>query len=234
MKQFNYSNRSSLDWLVCIQCSKDIITSSIIFKIYTRRLADKVCKMLDAVFYFFVTIVVAVIILFVFTVISAKNAVKRRNNNPIISPDPDSAVAVISLLRVIQNRILMKLKIHLSLFAIVTLSKSYWKPTIWCHQSTLIEDIMKREKQISRENFPPPHHHLSHREGAQMLRSTLFSKCLLVTRRLTKRLTKKLWRCWHGMRKTEKSPGEYRGPFCWERGSQDTLVYALFPSSRNH
>ena len=46
--------------------------------------------MLDAVLYFFVTIVFTVIILFVFTVISAKNAVKRRNNNPIISPDPDS------------------------------------------------------------------------------------------------------------------------------------------------
>ena len=46
--------------------------------------------MLDAVLYFFVTIVFTVIILFVFTVISAKNAVKRRNNNPIISPDLDS------------------------------------------------------------------------------------------------------------------------------------------------
>lgn len=46
-------------------------------------LADKVCKMLDAVLYFFVTLVFTVIILFVFTVISAKNAVKRRNNNPI-------------------------------------------------------------------------------------------------------------------------------------------------------
>ena len=46
--------------------------------------------MLDAVLYFFVTIVFTVIMLFVFTVISAKNAVKRRNNNPIISPDLDS------------------------------------------------------------------------------------------------------------------------------------------------
>ena len=47
-------------------------------------LADKVCKMLDAVLYFFVTLVFTVIILFVFTVISAKNAVRRRNNNNII------------------------------------------------------------------------------------------------------------------------------------------------------
>ena len=47
---------------------------------HTPGLADKVCKMLDAVLYFFVTLVFTVIILFVFTVISAKNAVKRRNN----------------------------------------------------------------------------------------------------------------------------------------------------------
>ena len=47
--------------------------------------------MLDAVLYLFLTLVFSVIILFVFTVVSAKNAVRRRdNNNPIISDDHHS------------------------------------------------------------------------------------------------------------------------------------------------
>ena len=47
--------------------------------------------MLDAVLYFFLTLVFTVILLFVFTVVSAKNAVRRRDNNPIIiSDDPHS------------------------------------------------------------------------------------------------------------------------------------------------
>ena len=41
--------------------------------------------------YFFLTLVFTVILLFVFTVVSAKNAVRRRDNNPIIiSDDPHS------------------------------------------------------------------------------------------------------------------------------------------------
>ena len=43
--------------------------------------------MLDAIFYFFLTLVFTVILLFVFTVVSAQNAVRRRDNNPIIISD---------------------------------------------------------------------------------------------------------------------------------------------------